>query len=160
MLDDILALFAASLKDVEDAVRDVPDARWAEQPSGVRNHPAWTVGHLVVSADYVAHLLGEPASGAPEAYGGMFRPGTTPSAERGKYPSREELLGHLRSAHASAERAARAKLAAMGSRPAPEELRAFAPTLGRIVTFLLAAHEPYHVGQLMVWRRAAGLGGA
>jgi hypothetical protein len=157
MLDDVLALFASSLNDVEKALKDVPDARLAEQPAGVANHPAWTVGHLVVSANYVAHLLGEPRAAVPEPYPAMFRPGTTPRPDRSVYPSKDQLLAHLRAAHAAAESAARRSYAARAGDASPEDLRSFSPTVGRIVVFLLAAHEPYHVGQLMVWRRAAGV---
>lgn len=156
MIEDVLALFAASLKDVEDAVKTLPDERMAEQPYGVRNHPAWTVGHLVVSADYIARLLGEATADVPAGYPVLFRPGTTPMADRSAYPSRDELLSRLRAVHAAADAAVRHSYVARAGDPPPEELRGFAPTVGRIVTFLLAAHEPYHVGQLMVWRKAAG----
>ena len=30
----------------------------AAQPCGVINHPAWSLGHLVISADHLGQLLG------------------------------------------------------------------------------------------------------
>ena len=45
--------------------------------------------------------------------------------------------------------------------PHPDEgTRQYFPTRGDMITFLMTAHEMEHLGQVVAWRRAAGLGSA
>jgi uncharacterized damage-inducible protein DinB len=160
LLDLTLGLFASSLKDAIDAVADIDDARLSEQPGGLVNHPAWTLGHLCSAAGFILFLLEEadPAS-TPQMhpnYLAKFGPGSTPTADRSHYPAKAELLESLASLHARVDAAVRAKHETYFPKPSPEKFRAFAPTVGRIVMYLLATHEPYHLGQLSQWKRAAG----
>jgi hypothetical protein len=156
MIDFLLGLFEQGLKDAEKLVEDVDDARMAEQPAGIRNHPAWTLGHLVTAASFVTILQGEQPPALPESYQKLFPPGTQPTGNRADYPSKQELLAHLRAQHARAAEVTRARHATSFNQPSPENLRRLAPTVGAIVAYLLAAHEQNHVGQLIAWRRAAG----
>lgn len=157
MIDLILSQFAATLKDIREIVADIPEARMAEQPSGIRNHPIWTLGHLCTAAGFIVQLLGEtPVAGHADDVA-RFGPGSKPVADRAAYPSKAELLAQLATLHEQATRVTRAKHADWFGRPSPESLRSFAPTIGQIVVYLLASHESYHLGQLAPWRRAAGL---
>lgn len=156
-IDLVLDIFATTLKQAHGVVADVPDARMAEQPGGVVNHPAWTLSHLVVSAGYILSLLDEPMTAAEMESLKEFGPGSVPVTDRGVYASKEELLATLADRHARADAAVRAKHGTYFDRPSPEYLRGFSPTLGRVLVYLLAAHESYHLAQLMPWRRAAGI---
>ena len=157
MINPILGLYASTLKDTEELVKDIDDARFAEQPAGIRNHPAWTLGHLVVSGNFILIQLDEPPIQLPESYGKLFPPGTQPTADRSVYPSKQELLTHLRAVHAAVANAVPRKHEAYFDKPTPEKFRAFVPTRGQLILYLLASHEPGHLGQLIAWRRAAGL---
>jgi hypothetical protein len=140
-------------------VADLPDEELAEQPTPGLNHPAWTLGHLVISADYTLKLLGAPTV-APEGWGGLFFPGTVPDPNRSAYPSKGELLNTYEAAHAAVAAAAAAADPAQMARPNPvESFRPRFPTLGDMVAYLLTTHEAGHLGQLSAWRRTMGKSG-
>jgi hypothetical protein len=157
MIDPALALFAMTLGQVRDTVKDIPDARAAEMPGGVRNHPAWTLAHLCTGAAYILILLDEPAPADTTEMFAKYGPGSTPVADRAAYRPMSADLTLLAELHERAVAAVRAKHAAYFTRQSPDELRSFAPTIGDAVFYLLTAHESYHLGQLVVWKRAAGL---
>ena len=135
---------------------DVPDEEFAEQPAPGLNHPAWTLGHLAIAADYFLTLVGQkPLS--PEGWGGLFNPGTVPDPNRGAYPSKAELMNAYEAGHAAvAEAAANADPAAMAKENPVAGLKARFPTFGDLVGYLLTTHEAGHLGQLSAWRRVMG----
>jgi hypothetical protein len=57
-LDFLIQQFHASLGYIKSALAPVPDARAAEQKSGVVNHPAWTLTHLVSANNLLLQVLG------------------------------------------------------------------------------------------------------
>jgi hypothetical protein len=57
-LDLLIQQFHASLGYIKSALAPVPDARAAEQKSGVVNHPAWTLTHLVSANNLLLQVLG------------------------------------------------------------------------------------------------------
>lgn len=156
-LDHALAIFADTLVWITDAVKDIPEARMTEQPQGNVNHPAWTINHLNTTAGFLLQLLDESCPDFDPSFGAKFGPGSTPNPELGAHPAKDVVLAQLAQRHALLDAAIRAKHATYFDRPSPENLRQFAPTLGRIAIFLIASHESYHLGQLMQWRRAAGM---
>lgn len=154
-IDFTLGIFALTLRQVGEMVADIPESRLAEQPGGLVNHPAWTLAHLCTAAGAILKLLDEPCADFTDAEARAFGPGSTPIADLGEYESRATLLARLADRHARAEKAVRAKHAEYFDRPTPESLQKFAPTVGRLVMYLLSAHESYHLGQLSQWKRAA-----
>lgn len=156
-LDLILNIFSNTLQQVSAAVADIPDARLVEQPAGLVNHPAWTLSHLNTAAGFIIQLLGGTDSIPTPDEVKAFGPGSTPAADRALYRSKSDLLAQLSQRHALAEAIVRERHADAFPRETPPQLRNFAPTIGRIVVYLLATHESYHLGQLQQWRRAAGL---
>ncbi|MDX2147894.1 MAG: DinB family protein [Planctomycetota bacterium] len=156
LLEDVLGVYADTLKHIREFMESIPDERMAEQPGGVINHPAWTLGHLHSASGLLLTLL-DAAPPAPAEESRKFGPGSKPVADRSAYASKESLLASLMERHVQVEAAVRANHRSHFPKPPPEFLRAFAPTVGRISIYLLAAHEPYHLGQLMPWKRAAGL---
>lgn len=157
-LDLILQVFSDSLQQVTDALADVPDERLAEQPAGIVNHPAWTLSHLNTAAGFIIQLLGGTDGVPTPDEARSFGPGSTPLPERALYGGKADLLASLRKRHALAETIVRERHAEYFPRETPPQLRRFAPTFGRIIVYLLATHESYHLGQLMQWRKAAGFG--
>lgn len=156
-IEVLLDVFSDHLNWLEEAVRDIPDARFAEQPNGVRNHPAWTLSHLNSSIGFLLKLLGETQGASSDVEDKQYGNGSIPSTDRLQYLSKVELLQTLKHRHEIVDAAVRSKHEAYFEREAPETLREFSPTIGRIAVFLLSSHESYHLGQLMQWRRAAGL---
>lgn len=156
-MDLVLHLFALGLNDVESFAKTVPDPRWAEQPAGIRNHLAWTLGHLCLGLDEGVTLLGRPA-GCPPAWRKTMDYGTMPVADRAAYPAADELLGRFRERHAALAAAVReAPAEAMGAVNPHEALRPYFPTVGHEVAYYLSGHTDHHMGQLLAWRRAMGL---
>ncbi len=153
----MLDVFGNHLTWLVEAVDDIPDSRFAEQPQGVRNHPAWTLSHLSSVLGFLLKLLDESQGASTDDEDQKYGSGSIPTTDRSQYLPKDELLSTFRHRHERVEKAVREKHKEYFMREAPESLRAFAPTIGRIAFFLLAAHEAYHLGQLMQWRRAAGL---
>src|SRR5262245_30845321 len=138
-------------------VGDIADERMAEQPLPSVNHPAWVLGHLAFSADRAGGLLGA-AKELPAAWVPLFGPGSTPSASRSAYPSKDELLraveqgfGRLR------QRAAAATPEQLAQPTTNPHTKDALPTVKDGVAFLLTGHLGVHLGQLSSWRRMIGL---
>ena len=156
-LEMALHFFGGSQGQIEQLVEGVPEARWAEQPGGIRNHPAWTIGHLCCGYHMTLSLLGRE-SGVPEAWLETMDIGTIPVADRGAYPTKDELLEAYRDGHAKLAAAAKAMTQEESERELPmEEFRSFFPTIGHVVVYILLSHDQNHLGQLVAWKRAAGL---
>lgn len=156
-IEHMLDVFGNHLTWLVEAVADVPNSRFAEQPQGVRNHPAWTLSHLSSSLGFLLKLLDESEGASTDEEDKRYGGGSIPTTDRSQYLPKDDLLRTLRHRHERVESAVREKHREYFARETPEALRAFAPTIGRIAFFLLASHESYHLGQLMQWRRAAGL---
>ena len=58
MLNHVTYLYGFNLGRAETLVKDLSTEQMAAQPGGVINHPAWSLGHLVISADHLGQLLG------------------------------------------------------------------------------------------------------
>lgn len=137
-------------------VKDIDDADMARQPFEGANHPAWILGHIVVTTDGVLKIFGQ-APTAPAEWTTLFGRGSTPTTNRTDYPSKEALLAAL---DAAFDRAAAAAAAATEEQIAGphnvEMLRRGLPTKGDLVAMLLTTHVAQHLGQLSAWRRATG----
>jgi uncharacterized damage-inducible protein DinB len=155
----ILRVLSLARERTLAAALDLPDEFLALQPAGARNHPAWTLGHLLYVEAQGARTLGLSPD-LPAGWKERFAPGSEPAPDRRGYPSKSELF----------ERLGGLRIALLGAVEAmsPEDLERQAPptpVLGRCATLgdvllYLAWHEGYHNGQLAVWRRAAGIGQA
>ena len=107
MQDHLAYLYGFNLQYAEKLVKDVSAEQMAAQPGGVVNHPAWTLGHLVTSADHLGQLLGLD-SRLPDGWGETFKTGGEPSGDAAAYPTKEALLDALRQQHARNTEAAKA----------------------------------------------------
>ncbi len=159
MIQHLLFVYGMNLKRAGRLVDDLTEEQMVAQPSGVINHPAWTLGHLGATSDALAGMLGLPST-FPDAWREACRMGSIPSGEAADYPGKAELLEQLRAQH---QRVAEAVAAVDDERlqqPTPPRLRERFPTIGDFATALMTMHEGHHLGQLAAWRRALGLGAA
>ncbi|MGQ0627976.1 MAG: DinB family protein [Phycisphaerales bacterium] len=157
MLEHERTLYAFNLGYLKAMVPQIPSGSIAVPvcPGGVT--PGWIIGHLCVSADGAAQLLGGTKT-CPADWGARFGPGTEPSTDPAAYPPLEQLLSVYERAHgavlAAAERVSRETLATMHSIPffANTPIK----TVGEAAALLMTVHEGIHLGQLTVWRRQHG----
>ena len=158
MIQHVTYVYRFNLGMAQRLVADLAPAQMVLQPSGVVNHPAWSLGHLVMSANGLGRLLGlEPE--VPEGWDRVFATGGIPSGDAADYPSKEELLEALAAQHERNTAAALQADPVWFAKPHPDErFRKYFPTVGDVVTFLMTSHETSHLGQISAWRRAADIG--
>ena len=165
MMQHVVFLYGFNLKFAKGLVADLTAEQMCQQPHGVVNHPAWSLGHLAASKVGLLRVLGHDASlpvGWGEAWAGA---GGIPSSDPSGFPSKDELVSTFESLHyrvtTAITAADAATLAATLATPHPHEgARKYFPTIGDHVVFLMTSHEMDHLGQLAAWRRAMGLGPA
>ncbi|MCH7856948.1 MAG: DinB family protein [Gemmatimonadetes bacterium] len=160
MLNHVTYLYGFNLGFADLLVKDLSPEQMAAQPGGVINHPAWSLGHLVVSADRLGQLMGLE-SNLPDGWSETFKTGGEPSSDASDYPSKDEILGALKEQHARNTEALKNTDASRFAEPHPDEgSRKYFPTVGDMIVFLMTSHEMDHLGQIAAWRRAMGLGPA
>jgi hypothetical protein len=138
-------------------VDDVADERFAEQPLMGINHPAWTLGHLAVTAERGITILGGKPE-LPEEWWTLFGPGSKPLSERSVFPSKADLIEATEGSFDRLRTAAAAATPEQLSMPSshPRTKRSL-PLVKDLAAFLLTAHFGIHLGQLTMWRRMIGL---
>ncbi|HUT88107.1 MAG TPA: DinB family protein [Thermoguttaceae bacterium] len=157
MKDETLNSLRFHMRTLHELVGDLNDAQMVQQPAGVANHPAWTLGHIAYSFEGIGEEIGlEPW--LPTEWVDRFGTGSTPTDDPGAYPTKQELLEVL----ADGERRVRERLAslddaALGAPLPDEQHRDLFATMGCAVLHVLVGHTGAHLGQLVVWRRAMGL---
>ncbi len=157
MIEEITASYSATLELIGRSVSDLTPVQWVAQPQGIPNHPAWTVGHLVHSAQAIGGEMGlQPW--LPDAWGETFGTGSTPVPQLQAYPRGAELLSALELARGLIQE----RLGHIGTKalagPLPDvRYREVLPSLGHAVLHILCGHTSFHAGQVMLWRRAMGL---
>ncbi len=157
MKDQILNSLALHVQTLHDLTADLSGGQMTQQPTGVPNHPAWTIGHLAHSFDAVGQEVGLPTR-LPNTWGDTYGTGSRPETVAQAYPPKQDLLELLDDGH----RRIRDRLNTMDDdalcAPLPdEELRTTLPTLGDALLHILIGHTAAHLGQLAVWRKAMGL---
>ncbi len=160
MLSHVLHAYGMNLGFAKTLVNDLSNDQMCQQPHGVVNNPAWSLGHLAVAEGHLCQLFGVE-SPVPEGWGEIFRTGGVPSADPGSYPSRDELINVLAELHEKLNEAVSAADQDTLQREHPNEgTRKYFPTVGDVAVFLMTSHEMDHLGQIAAWRRAMGLGPA
>lgn len=161
-MDPILDEYAFNLEYARRLVADVPDDWMARSAGpGHENHPAFTLGHLVIGSAIAAEILGLDRD-VPSGWAELFErqgPGDRrlPSEVAGVYPPKHELLAALTRQHERVAAGVRKADAAVLETPFEWRLDEWMPTMGGVLAFLCTAHEAMHLGQLAAWRRAMGL---
>lgn len=148
------------LRYAQALLEDVTDEQMVLRPGGGMNHPAWILGHMSLYYPIVPALLNGEQFEDPadhELFG--FR-GRGPLPDTQEYGSKAAQVARMVEGH---EQVAQAILNATDeqvNRP-PSLLRwaAMYPTVEFMLLDLLLMHENIHIGQISIWRRAAGLPG-
>jgi hypothetical protein len=157
--DILLAGWKRNLDKTMELLAGIPNGRAAEQPGGVINHPAWTLAHLNHYHPAILSLVaGEPVHDPgdhPDAP--RFDAGSTPVADPDQYPALPTLIADYRNGHEQIDRAMRDMAPAQLQQPPglARWVKPLATTAGAL-NYLMLYHESTHIGQIMVWRRAAG----
>ncbi len=157
MIREIINSYSICLHQVRRLTADLSDAQMVHQSQPNINHAAWTVGHLVYSAQTIAVELGLNTWLSPD-WLELFATGTTPRPVAGMYPKKDELLEALEDARRRLVR----RMAVMKDndlmRPMGDRrYHGIFPSLGHAVLHVLTVHPSIHLGQLTVWRRSLGL---
>jgi hypothetical protein len=157
MIQEILNSYALILADVRAAVEELTEELMVRQFPGAPNHPAWTIGHLVYSAQAIGGELGL-APWLPSSWVALFCTGSIPQPLAAAYPSRSGLLDALADAQARITQALSCLTPEALAAPLPDvRYRPVFPTVGHAIVHILSGHTSFHLGQLSLWRRAAGL---
>lgn len=158
MKDLLLYLWKSNQHYAMQLLGDIDEGRLAEQPVGLPNHPAWTIAHLSVASNYLlVPALGETLMDLA-GWDQKFGYGTKPLPDRSAYPSKEELIGIYTEQHRLVEQGIKSNFdGVIGVETPDESMRAYFPTLDKMVGYMVSIHEANHWGQVCDWRRAIGL---
>jgi uncharacterized damage-inducible protein DinB len=158
MIDELINTFDSTLKFIEQSVSDLTEQEMVQQPTGVPNHGAWTLGHIIYSCQGIADGLGVEGW-LPDDWESLFGYGSTPASEVSHYPEKAEMLTMLTDSADRLRQALHATDESILRQPLPDEQgRKILPTVGHALVQVVAAHTAYHAGQLAIWRRAMGKG--
>jgi len=141
-------------------VEDLEEEQMASSPGpGAENHPAFTLGHLVMAAARTRTMLGDELD-VPDGWEALFdRRG--PSDRRlpvdGPYPPRDRLLAELERQHERIKRRLDGVTEEQLGDAVVWRLSEQLPTTRDAAAFMIVSHAAMHLGQLAAWRRAMGL---
>ena len=137
---------------------DLTDQHMVLRPGGAMNHPAWILGHVSLYHPIVVDMLANrPFADARDdkLYGFA---GQGPVDDLSVYGTKQSIVQRFVDGH---EQVAQALLAAtpadFARKPNLDRWAAVYPTIEFMLPDLLLHHESLHIGQLSIWRRAAGL---
>ena len=149
---DNSARYALALLD------DVADGQMLLRPGENINHPAWILGHVCLYHPIVAPLLaGQPfADPADDPLFGFN--GMGPQADPHLYGSKSSQVRRFVDGHELvAQTLMNCTIEDLRRPPSLPRWSETYPTVEFMLPDLLLHHESLHVGQLSIWRRAAGL---
>jgi hypothetical protein len=139
-------------------VDDLSDEQMILRPGGAMNHPAWILGHIGAYHPIIINLLyGAPVIDAKDdpLYGFA---GHGPLDQLEPYGTKQAIVERFSAGH---EQVAQALLAAKPAdfqrAPSLERWAKQYPTVEFMLPDLMLHHESLHIGQISIWRRAAGL---
>jgi hypothetical protein len=137
---------------------DVTDQQMLVRPGGNMNHPAWILGHVSLYHLLVPKLLAGESFIDPADDPLFGFKGRGPLDDPAAYGSKASQVERFTAGH---ELAAQALLSAKPTDfTRPPSLARWAkdyPTVEFMLPDLIIFHEGMHIGQISIWRRAAGL---
>lgn len=156
-MQSVLHSFAYCLDYLREQVADVDDADMVAQPNGIKNHPAWVIGHLAGSCQLLGGEIGLPPW-LPNDWAKRFGTGSVPTTDVRAYETKDAALARLADAQARTTAAVSRLNDSQLDQPLPDEAhRAIFPTVRHALTHVLVGHTANHIGQLTLWRKAMGL---
>ena len=142
----------------EPILAGLDDSHCALEPQPGAKTAGWLIGHLAVSGDFARRLYGRSPLCPPE-WRAAFNPGSQPSGNAVDYPPMATLREMFQQVYADVCAAAwEADPPALTAINPFAPARAAFPTAGDFAAYLRTGHLAYHLGQLVTWRAAAGLG--
>lgn len=141
----------------EPIIAGLDDTHLALEPKPGTKTAGWIIGHLTVTADFARRLCGGVPI-CPAAWRDAFYPGTEPSHDHASYPPMAELREAFWKVHNDLLLLAETNPASLAADNPFAPARAAFPSAGDFVEYLLSAHLGYHLGQIVGWRAAAGMG--
>jgi hypothetical protein len=151
------AICSYLLRYAEPSLSGLTDEHLALEPMPNVKTAGWIIGHLTVTGDFIRRRCGRPPL-TPREWGPLFTIGSQPSKSRESYPSMSELTSAFRGVYRDLADAAPTFDAALLAQPNPfEAARGIYPTTGDFLQWIMTGHLGYHLGQLSIWRGAAGL---
>jgi hypothetical protein len=146
-----------SLAQIGGILPFLNDEHRAVEPCPGTKTAGWLIGHLAITGDFARRLCGGRPL-CPREWRELFKPGTVPSANPNDYPPMTDLCDKLQSVFSDLGDLAAASDPSQLAGPCPHEAaRAFYPTAGDFVAYLMSSHFAYHLGQLVTWCAAAGI---
>ncbi len=135
---------------------DLTDDEMMHRPHADCNHIKWQMGHLIVSENQMVEGIAPGSMTAlPEGFAEKYTKETAGSDDPAAFDSKEELMRLYEQQRADTLAALEQTDADDLSKPAPESMRAFAPTVGSVFT-MQGGHWLMHAGQWAVIRRQLG----
>jgi len=139
---------------------DLADEQMILRPGGNMNHPAWIVGHISLYHGATTALLRGEAFDDPKDDFLFGFAGRGPLDELAAYGSKRAMVDRFAAGHeAVAQALLAAKPADFTRAPSLPRWADAYPTVEFMLPDLLLHHESQHIGQISIWRRAAGLPG-
>lgn len=156
-MDAVVRRFSYCLDYLRHQVTDLSDLEMVQQPDGIMNHPAWTIGHLTISCQAIGGEIGIPRW-LPESWGQRFGMGSVPVCNTENYDTKNQSLLILQDAQARITQAVSDLDESQLRQPMPDQrYHEFLPTVHDAIIQILVAHTSYHVGQVAIWRRKMNL---
>lgn len=149
---------SANLSDIvlKTYLSDLEDADLMRRPGEGCNHLAWQLGHLIASEVQLLESVA-PGKGAqlPDGFADAHNKEQCGSDDASRFHSKQEYLDLYETVRQSTKSALDAASDDDLNADAPEQFRAFCPTVGDMFV-LIANHPMMHAGQFVVVRRALG----
>jgi uncharacterized damage-inducible protein DinB len=143
------------------AVEGLTDSEMLFQPKAGLNNALWLLGHIAQSENGLILGFCTGKGVLPEGWSEKFGFGSKPVADRAAYPTKDEILGHLKKTHTAAIEYVRSlKPEDLDKRPSgidrlsPRAQERFS-TVARCMEHHIT-HESSHAGQITMLRRLLG----
>jgi DinB superfamily len=148
------------LRYAQALVADLSDEQFVLRPGRKMNHPAWILGHVSLYHPVTVQLLAGGPIDDPKNDRLFGFAGVGPLDAIKEYGSKESLVTRFEAGHeAVAQALLNTKPDEFRRPPSLERWAKMYPTVEFMLPDLLIHHESLHIGQISIWRRAAGLVG-
>jgi hypothetical protein len=137
--------YVSDLTDEQLLVRSVPGT----------NHIAWSLGHLIAGDTQMLEMIGHTGIKLPSGFVEQYTKETATSDDPAKFHRKSVYLDLMDKSRTAVLAAIDRTPEADFDKPAPEEMRAYAPTVAAVLT-LLGTHWLMHAGQFVPIRRVLG----
>jgi hypothetical protein len=154
-IDVLVKNVEESLNWLKWTIADISDVELMTRPCEGANHANWQLGHLVVGCNHMMAPAGGKAIELPAGFAEKYSKEAASSNDAAKFAKKDELIALLDKVHAAAVAGIKSLKEADLSKPGPESMKDYAPTIGA-VALLLGQHLQMHMGQFQVIRRKLG----